>query len=177
MRQRRTEIIASLEKKYEEALKETDRLQDVLTRLTYEGKFRLGRNLNEARRLLQFFSGELVNHMQIEEKVLFPFLKTHVPRLESVICLLRSEHEDFRRSFGDFKTLLGKLSSKCNGTNRAKLIGKIKETGTYLIYLLKNHSQLENKSIYQAIDQVLHAEEKREIEKQIKRYSQRKTRK
>ncbi|MBI2095992.1 MAG: hemerythrin domain-containing protein [Candidatus Omnitrophica bacterium] len=67
-----------------------DRFYEVLRKLRYEGKQNLGRNLDEAGQMLKFFKGHLAEHMREEEKIIFPFLETYIPRLQPMVYLLLS---------------------------------------------------------------------------------------
>ena len=69
-----------LEESHEEAFQKTDKFYGILINLRYEGKPSLGKNLREAAGVLKFFHGEHMRHTELEEHVLFPFVKTHVPK-------------------------------------------------------------------------------------------------
>jgi len=72
---------------HREVLIQTDALTQALTNLHYEGKLSLGKNLKQMKKILRFFNGPLKKHMQIEEKIVYPFFETHVPKFESAITL------------------------------------------------------------------------------------------
>jgi hemerythrin-like domain-containing protein len=162
-------IVAFLEEEHAHALDKTNRLHDVLTNLRYEGKPSFGKNVQAVDKLISFFDQKLVDHVHLEEKIIFPFLEIHVPKLESVIHLLRSEHQDFRRNLESFKVHFAKLSAQKNDNGRGSVIEKLQEVGTYLIYLLRNHIQAERESIYRMINRELRSDEKKELAKQMKR--------
>lgn len=160
-------ILELIEEGHTETLQKTDRLEEVLTNLRYEGKPSFGKNVREARELLDFFNEELIEHVAQEDEVLFPFLKTHLPKLESAIGLLQAEHEDFRKKLEGFKFLLGEVKKQDRESERAKLIEKICEQGTYLIYLLHNHIRAETEVIYKVAERELRPDEKKKLSKQV----------
>lgn len=163
------DIVELLEKDHAATLQKTGRLQDVLTNLRYEGKLSFGKNVMEARELLKFFNREMVDHLTLEEQVLFPFLQTHIPKLEPAIHFFQAEHEDFKKNLVGFKLLLREILKEKDDIPRGKTIEKIRETGTYLVYLLRNHIQAESESVYKVLVRELRADEKKDLERQIEK--------
>lgn len=163
----RNRIAELLEDHHTETLQKADHLREIIIRLRYEGKLSLGKNLTRAKETLRFFGQEMSEHMAEEEKTLFPFLETHVPKLEPLILLLRSEHQDFRRNVACFKLLLSELERAKDDLERGRTIEKLKEIGMYLIYLLQSHLQEESEILYRAAEQGLRADEKRELIRQL----------
>lgn len=163
-------IVPLLETSHSKATRQTNRLYDLAINLRYEGKLSLGKNLKEIGRIVEFFQRELKGHVRLEEDVIFPFLETHVPKLESVVRLLHSEHEDFQAHVENIELQLQAFSKEKNDIQRSKIIEKMRESGIYLVYLLRNHIQEERHSIYKAIDEELRREEKKDLELQIRQY-------
>ncbi len=158
-------IFGLLEKDHKKTFQNLDLFYEVLRKLRFEGKQNLGKNLKEIRRLVVYFKRELNGHMKKEERTLFPFLQTHIPRLESMVYLLLSEHEDFRNSLGNLKVALDGFKSRA--AVKPGLIDKICEQGTYLICLLRSHMWVESHSLYKAADKELRLSERRKLIKQI----------
>lgn len=154
---------------HSEILRQAVGLVEVLQHLQYEGKASLGKNLREARDIVQYFDHEVMEHMQKEEEILFPFLASHLPKLEPLISLLRSEHADFRNSLRQFAAWLEDLAEAGDGTDRHHLIEKLKEVGSYLMYLLQGHHNEESEILYKVADRELRAEEKNRLAKQLYR--------
>ena len=161
------ETISFLRESHDDALENADRLHDLVTNLRYEGKFSVGKRLREVRKIIEFFNRELLKHVELEEEVIFPFLEAHIPKLESIINLLHAEHEDFKLNLENFQFQLLALLKAKNDAERAKVIEKVREKGTYLTYLLRSHIHEENASVYQAIEQQLRQNEKKELERKI----------
>ena len=152
---------------HRDVLQETNRLYDALTKLRYEGRPSLGRNLKGARKALEFFNQDLSQHVKLEEEILFPFLETHVPKLESVIHLLQAEHRDFKKNLENFEFLLRQFVKRKCKPNCGDVIEKIREIGIYLVYLLRSHAQAESESVYKVIDRELRSDERERLKKQI----------
>lgn len=152
--------LSVLEEEHRESFRETEKLSEVLTNMRYEGKLSFGKNLKEANRLRLFFNRVMTHHAVMEERILFPFLERHVPKLESVIRLLRSEHVDFEKTLKEFNAILRSLASDPDPGKQPLLMDRLQETGTYLIYLLRHHLHNENESVYKAISRDLNQGEK-----------------
>lgn len=165
----RQKIIEVVEGDHVKILQKARRFQDALTHLQYEGKASWGKNLRRAHELSRFLSHEVNGHMGEEERIVFPFLQSHIPKLESLISLLCMEHQDFRENLTSFKSLLETLAKKDAGQN-GKLMKKLGEKGMYLIYLLQGHLQEESGILYKVADRELRGDEKREIIKKLGRH-------
>ena len=155
-----------LQKGHNDTLRKTVELEDALLNLRFEGKASRGKNLRMAREVFRFLETELLHHMRMEDEVVFPFLKTHVPRLEPVIRRLVAEHRDFEKNLGRFGQNLG-TAAKGTSEGPGRSIEKVRENGTYLIYLLRNHIQTESQSVYSVIDRELRVDEKKDLAQKI----------
>ncbi len=160
-------IFTILEKDHKKTFQNLDLFYEVLRKLRFEGKQNLGKNLKEIRGLVAYFKRELNGHMKEEEKTLFPFLQSYIPRLEPMICLLLSEHQDFRNSLREMRLSL--LEFNKAGRDKTELIHKIEEQGTYLVCLLRSHMQVETQSLYRVADKELHPSEKKRLIDQMER--------
>ncbi len=163
--------IASLEENHDEILKKADQLYDALTNLRYEGKVAFGRNINKVEKMLGFFNDRLVPHMKVED-IIFSFLGTHIPRLEPVLRLLEVEHREIKTNLEVLEFLLKELSEEKLEPKRTQTIEKLRDKGIYFIYLLRNHIQVEDDSIFQTSAQELRAQEQKDLLKKIKECSE-----
>lgn len=150
----------------EDILNKTEILSELLCLLRFEGKTSEGKNLRSAQSTFQSFEKELIEHMGLEDKVIFNYIEKHVPKFEAVIYLLRSEHKDIIRNLKNFKTVISRFKT-AKKSNRLKCLAEIQESGTYLIYLLKNHVQAECDSLYRAVDKYLKKDEKEQLKAMV----------
>jgi hemerythrin-like domain-containing protein len=105
-------------------------------------------------------------HMKDEERTLFPFLRVHIPRLEPMVYLLLSEHEDFRNCLQGLKKSI--RQAKKGGASTAVNIERICEQGTYFICMLRSHMWVESHSLHRAADKELRLSEKKKLIQQIR---------
>ena len=153
--------------KHKDVLEQVDQLNDVLTNLRYEGKVHVGRNMNDIEKVLIFFSKELLPHVKLDEMV-FAFVEKHIPKLESVVRLLQAEHKEMVVNIEVFSFLFRELEHEKNESKRVEAIEKLRDKGTYLVYLLRNHIQAESEIVYKIIDRELRPEEKKTLFKLVK---------
>lgn len=146
------------------ALECAEQLCKVVTNLRYEGRAMLGRNLSQAREIGAFFNSELRDHIELEEKILFPFLETNLPKLETLISLLRTEHEDFKANLQAFELALLDLAHERRAASQPGILEKVRESALYLIYLLRNHVHMEQIGIYSVMKQSLKPQEIEKLE-------------
>ena len=159
-------IYGFLEKDHKISFEKLNRFYEVLKKIRYEGRPSQPRNVAEIRGLVKYFREELGDHMKQEERVLFPFLRSYIPRLEPMVYLLLSEHEDFRHHLEFLRKVLGKSGK--DGFMGPRVIDQISEQGTYLTCLLRSHLWVESHSLYRAADKELRPGEKKKLMSQIR---------
>lgn len=155
---------------HDEALKQCERLLEILTHLQCEGKASFSKNLRGAREVLNFLKHDMAHHMAFEEKVIFPFLERHVPALQPAVMLLWAEHKDLQKSTKRFEVLVSRLPRLADTRARAREIHRLRDLGLYMIYLLRNHTEIESHCVYARVDRLLHVREKSLLRDQIKNY-------
>lgn len=151
------------------ALLKLDEFYKSVSNLQYEGKVSQGRNIREIEMLIQFFNNEIMRHIKIDEQALYPFLSTHIPKLEPILRFLYSEHRELRERMKNYQQLLAGLKSRLSGQDSRDQLSRLKDEGTYLSCLMRNHFQVEQVFIYQAIDRELTASEKVSLSRKYKR--------
>jgi hemerythrin-like domain-containing protein len=162
-----SDIVELLEFNHEEALKKTQSIVGDLQSMRYEGKASFQKNLKRMKAVLSFFSEEMMDHVALEEETIFPYLETHLPRFTPAIKFLLAEHEEFSSQVKIFKFLVRELASKKSEQVRMVTVERLKETGTYLAYLLRHHIEAEQRGIYDTIDKELHHSEKKELKARL----------
>lgn len=156
-------VFDHLESEHQRNLKILTQFSEVLKRLRFEGRAQCPKNLRRLRRLMLFFKDKSVRHMRYEEKTLFPFLESHIPRLQPLIRLLLSEHEDFRLAFKDIEGALRGFKG-IRADNLAAL-QTIQARGAYLACLLRSHLWAESNVLYSTASKQLKDEEKKLLAK------------
>lgn len=113
--------------------------------------------------LMRSIAQEILPHLAREETELYPFLVSHVPKLEAVVKYLVGEHEDFRETFSELGQLLAKFETVSGQLDREKFILRVEQSGTYLFFLFRNHVRAEREGLFRVVEEILKPEEKAEI--------------
>ncbi len=159
-----TILLGFFEKEEQGILDQIENLERVLVHLRYEGKVHRGKNIKHAQKTMEELYQRFKRHYHFQEEVIFPYLLVHIPKHESVIQFLRSDHETIRKSKEQLYRLFQKLSEK----KPDGLESKILELGTYLIYLVRHHIELERSSVHKAVEHELKSEEQKDVAKRAK---------
>ena len=150
-----------------EALRRIDDLEDAWSRIRYEGKLSWISNLNRIDLVLKYFHKEFMSHIKLEEDILFPYIQTHIPRLEYMMYSLCADHNDFRRDINLISAGLDEMRRTRTLQNRSAMVQQMNDTVIYLIHLLRHHIAVESKGIFDVITNELTTKEKRLLEKRI----------
>ncbi len=148
-------------------LEKLDQLEDALYNLQYEGKLFSSSHIKKAEEAVRFLEKKYAAHIKLDERVVFPFLEKHIPRLDSVLLCLKAERREFQEGFKIFDEILSKLKKGNQDIIRHSIIERLKNKGIYLICLMRSHIQLEEQSVYENIQGRLHRDEKSALIKEI----------
>ncbi len=163
-------IVTFFEQEYKDILQKLDDLYGATKNLQFEGKLFSGKNMKEIEMVIKFLRNKLFVHLKLDEKVIFPFLEVHIPKLGPVLNLLRAERNEFKMNLENFESLFRKLKKEKNYLENHKILEGLQEKGLYMVCLMRNHIQAENESVYKAIDQELHLDEKRDLIRQCHKF-------
>jgi hemerythrin-like domain-containing protein len=153
-----------------EMLRKAKELDMTLNSLRHEGKYAWGQNLKKLSRILKYFDSDVARHMRVEEKVLFPFLRKHVPKLEFTLYLLKAEHADFEEKIKFLKKLIVRLKRKLSGHECRNTLNEACATGVYVIYLLRNHVEVESRNVTEMARDCLKRDENKMLGERLSNY-------
>ena len=157
----------SLERAHQKTLKNLNCFSEILRNLRFEGRSQWSKNISRAGKLLLFFENKAVGHMRLEENALFPFLQSHIPRVQPLIDLLLSEHEDFRNSLKEMKQVFGCFKKKKADT--VQTIHALNAKAAYFTCLLRSHLWAESQVLYSVASKELRPDEKKLLAKKMER--------
>lgn len=143
--------------------RQSEKLHRALTHLRYEGKVHRAKNLKEVKESADALDASLKRHRTLQEKIIFPYLSTHIPRRESSIHFLESEHEGLDQSNKKLKKGIREFLK----SDPVLTCGEIYEAGIFFIAHLRHHISYEVKNIRSLIRSELRPDEKREIGNRI----------
>ncbi len=163
-------ILALFASEHENVLGRLDELNESISNLQYEGKVFVGKNIKAIEKTVQFLKKKLLQHIELDEKVVFPYVQKHIPKLDPMICFLRAERNEFKLSLKNFEDTFDHLKEGKSSLRQQKTIEQMKEKGAYVICLMRNHIQTEIESVYKPMDRELHPDEKKELIKKCLTY-------
>ena len=156
-------FLSQLHDKQAAVLAKIDQLYEAANNLHDEGKVSHSRNVHAIDEVIGFFHEELLFHIEMEEMIIFPFLKKHIPRLDPVIQFLHGDHQDFKESFSFFQKSFEQFKKDQDDAERRKVIEKLRDKATYLFCLMRSHIKMEADSIYKVCATELNKEEQKEL--------------
>lgn len=138
-----------------DVLTQCNEFYQALNNLQYEGRISRTRNMQEIKKAIDMFHQRINPYIRIKETVLFPYLSTHVPKLEPILRFLSAEHVEIKSRFKSFERLFRKVCQNDDPADQQNNFAQLRAEGVYLFCLLRNHFQVQNSGIYLMIDQQL----------------------
>lgn len=163
-------IPKSFENEKNLVLEKLDLLYDSIQNLHYEGKMSFQKNTRIINETVQHLKPILTNHMNLDDQVIFPFARTHIPILEPAINFLKAERNEFTAQLESFEILFQEFIQRNNGTVICMLLEKLREKGTYVVCIVRNHMQAEIEMVYKVLDQKLKLAEKKLLFRLMQKY-------
>lgn len=143
-----------------ELMKAFKKFHGVVVALRFEGKPAFGKNLKNLIAAQKKLKIAFHRHKNLEEKVIFPFLEAHIPRLFSVLQLLIKDHAELELILKSFPGNAGGFQavSWWKEDLAGHVIG-LQHQVDYFWQLLKNHIYLEENIVYEMALKELHQDE------------------
>ena len=138
-------------------------LQNVITGFRFEGGYVSQRNEDEVLQFLDGLARTLKEQFDLEEGVVFPYADRHVPQVKTLSVIMRSEHENVLNNLNKFKEAVRDLCKKRGQKAGCERIQKVRETGTYLIYLVRDRLIAKNDLFYKMLFDFLTQEEQKDL--------------
>ncbi len=152
-------------------LKQLDQLEDAIYSLQFEGKMVFFSRIKTIESIMKSLKKKYKQHVDLDDRIIFPFLEGHIPRLSPILRYLKAERQEFEDVFAVFDKILLELIKKNEVLIRNDIIVRLKDKGVYLICLMRSHIQIEEKSLYDGIFRELHPDERSELVKKITQFS------
>ncbi|MFT5207430.1 MAG: iron-sulfur cluster repair protein YtfE (RIC family) [Candidatus Omnitrophota bacterium] len=113
---------------------------------------------------------DMTNHIKLEENIFFPFVSTHIPRLDMSIHLLKSEHGDIfnELSYLDDALIRGLKSSQGCVSD---VFDELHKIAACLMNIVRHHVNIESRSMHMAIFAYLKPRELNLLNKKLDDYS------
>lgn len=153
------DAIFFLDQESGKVLRCAEALQNAVTHLRYEGRLFREKNVKAVKAHIKSLKLCLKSHCGLQEKVIFPYLLTHIPKHELSIHFLQTDHTQIAKGEMEVEGCIKKLSKP----DSVQKDTRVHEAGISLICLVRHHLEFEKRSIHKALRYELAPEEKREI--------------
>lgn len=147
-----------------------DHFYQTLAFLRFEGKVSFGKNIKQAKNDVARLGKRLSRHQRLQREVIFPFLAAHIPRHETIIRFLVTDHAEILKTRKKIQSLIDILSKR-RKTDGGKY-QEMQDTGIYWVCLLKQHLLMERTSIHKSISNELSVKEKKEMSREVQKWLQ-----
>ena len=162
------DILWHFDKEKRLVLRKLDFLQESIQNLQYEGKASFQKNMRNIGQTVDYLKALFLRHMDLDDEVIFPFARAHVPRLEVMITFLNAERHELRSQLETFEVLFHHLTADTPWEEHERITGQLKEKGVYVVCVMRNHIQTESEGIYNVLDRELHGCEKKQLVRLIR---------
>lgn len=156
-------FLTSFEREKEHVLSQLDQLFEAIQGLHYEGKMSLQKNIRTIQTIVNGLRPILDEHARLDHDVIFPFAVKHIPILEPMVNFLQAERKEFFAQLESFDVLVQKFGAEDSDGMNVLFLEKLREKGTYIVCIIRNHMQAEIEGIYKVLDKRLTLPEKREL--------------
>src|SRR3990167_8465634 len=102
-------MVVFFEKEYRDVVLKLNELYEATKNLHFEGKVFSGKNIRSIESVMSYLKKKLQQHVAFDEKIIFPFLETNIPKLEPVLRFLRAERNEFKANPEEFDVLFQKV--------------------------------------------------------------------
>lgn len=151
-----------------------DLLQTSIQNLQYEGKVSFQKNIRNIGDSVESLKKIFLKHTALDDEIIFPFARKHIPRLDAMISFLNAERNELKSQLETFEILFHHLVDKKGKLEHYKISEQLKDKGIYVVCIMRNHIQAEREGVYNVLDKELNILEKKKLytllKKNIKSY-------
>lgn len=154
-----------------EILRRSQEFQRILFHVREDRGMERQKMLKSAVETVDYFIRRMRPRFRSENRVLFPYLREHIPKLDAAVTFLHLEQTDFDRRLNALRKHLKKLALlKKEGAAARDAAGRIHDEGLYIIYALR-HYLVAEKQLFENFRKVLNRSEVEELGKLLRFYA------
>jgi hemerythrin-like domain-containing protein len=131
-------------------LEKTRSLKDAVNCLLVPGGKGMREALNRLQRLNLYFASHFAAHIEVEERVLFPFLERHSPQRPDLVAGLQRQHAEIVRKREQLAGCLN-VADDLEGGPPRMVIADLIAYGLELWDLLDAHARNESQAVHECI--------------------------
>ncbi|MCK5013589.1 MAG: hypothetical protein KAS66_07200 [Candidatus Omnitrophica bacterium] len=137
------DMVRKLKKSLKKILKKSDCFYLALKDIAFDDDQSLKQKINAAEQLLKSSQEEWMTHIMMEEKWLFPFLSSRMPKVKATVLSLQEKCKTIKVNFEVVQYLCWELTSGGTGMKRSLTLSKLKTSGRKLVAMIDSYLNLE----------------------------------
>ena len=142
------DIARQLKKSLKEILKKSDRFYLLFKDIAFDDDQSLKQKINAVDQLLRSSQEEWLTHIMMEEKSLFPFLRSKMPKIKSTVLSLQEKSKTIKLKFEVVQYLCWEFTSGGSGMKRSVILHELKTSGRKLVTMINSYLNLETEYVY-----------------------------
>ena len=137
------DIARQLKKSLKEILKKSDCFYLSLKDIAFDDDQSLKQKINAVDQLLKLSQEKWLTHIMMEEKYLFPFLRSKMPKVKATVFSLQEKCKTIKVNFEVVQYLCWELTSGRTGMKRSVILNELKTSGKKLVTMINGYLNLE----------------------------------
>jgi len=137
------DIARQLKKSLKEILKKSDCFYLSLKNIAFDDEQNLKQKINAVDQLLKSSQDKWLTHIMMEEKYLFPFLRSKMPKVKATVLSLQEKCKTIKVNFEVVQYLCWELTSGRTGMKRSVILNELKTSGKKLVAQIDSYLNLE----------------------------------
>lgn len=137
------DIVRQLKKSLKEILKKSDYFYSSLKDIAFDDDQSLKQKINAVDQLLKLSQEKWLTHIMMEEKYLFPYLRSKMPKVKATVFSLQEKCKTIKVNFEVVQYLCWELTSGRTGMKRSVILKELKTSGKKLVALIDSYLNLE----------------------------------
>ena len=137
------DIARQLKTSLKEILKRLDNFYSSLKDIALDDDQSLKQKMNAVDQLLKSSQEKWLTHIRMEEKCLFPFLRSKMPKVKATAYSLKEKCKTIMVNFEVAQYLCWELTSRGSGLKRSAVLDELKTSGKKLVAIIDSYLSLE----------------------------------
>jgi len=142
------DVAKQLKKSLKEILKKSDHFYLSLKDIALSDDQSLKQKIKAVDQILKSSQKKWLMHIMMEEKHLFPFLRSKMPKVKATVISLQEKCKTIKVNFEVVQYLCWELTSRGSGLKRSAILKELKVSGGKLVAMIDSYLNLETEHVY-----------------------------
>jgi len=137
------DIARQLKTSLKEILQKSDRFYSSLKDIAFDDDQSFKQKINAVDQLLKASQERWLTHIMMEEKFLFPFLRSKMPKVKASVVSLQEKCKTIKVNFEVIQYLCWELTSRGSGMKRSVILRELEISARKLVSMMNSYLNLE----------------------------------